>query len=79
MSIAPHRAEWEGRGPAHSGARILYELSPVGDGDGPTMFEYTNEFSAPGGRLGYCRQQVHRGRRLGARSKQFTVSIEVAA
>lgn len=48
----PHRAEWEGRGPAHSGARILYELSPVGDGDGPTMFEYTNEFSVPGGRLG---------------------------
>jgi uncharacterized protein YndB with AHSA1/START domain len=47
---APHHAEWEGRGPAHSRARIRYELS--GDADGPTLFEYTNEFVVPGGRLG---------------------------
>jgi uncharacterized protein YndB with AHSA1/START domain len=46
----PDLAEWEGRGPAHSVARIRYELS--GDGDGPTDFEYTNEFHPPGGRLG---------------------------
>ena len=46
----PHRAEWEGRGPAHSRARIRYELS--GADDGPTRFEYTNEFTVPGGRLG---------------------------
>jgi uncharacterized membrane protein len=46
----PNRAEWEGRGPAHSTARIKYELS--GEGDGPTLFEYTNEFTTPGGRLG---------------------------
>jgi uncharacterized protein YndB with AHSA1/START domain len=47
---SPERAEWEGQGPAHSLARILYELS--GDGDGPTRFAYTNEFAVPGGRLG---------------------------
>lgn len=46
----PHRAEWEGHGPAHSLARIVYGL--CGDGDGPTAFDYTNEFTPPGGRLG---------------------------
>jgi uncharacterized membrane protein len=47
---APDRAEWEGQGPAHSLARIRYELS--GDSEGPTRFAYTNEFVPPGGRLG---------------------------
>lgn len=47
---APQHAEWEGQGPAHSVARIRYELS--GDGEGPTTFDYTNEFMPPGGRLG---------------------------
>ncbi len=47
---SPKHAEWEGHGPAHSVARIRYELS--GDGDGPTRFAYTNEFMPPGGRLG---------------------------
>jgi uncharacterized protein YndB with AHSA1/START domain len=47
---APTRAEWEGHGPAHSIARIRYELS--GDGEGPTHFDYMNEFAPPGGRLG---------------------------
>jgi uncharacterized protein YndB with AHSA1/START domain len=47
---APHLARWEGRGPARSRARIRYELS--GNGDGPTHFEYTNEFQTPGGHLG---------------------------
>jgi uncharacterized protein YndB with AHSA1/START domain len=46
----PNRAEWEGRGPAHSEARITYELS--GDSEGPTAFEYSNEFTPPGGRVG---------------------------
>lgn len=46
----PTFAEWEGRGPAHSSARIRYQLAE--DGEGPTEFEYTNEFSPPGGRLG---------------------------
>jgi uncharacterized protein YndB with AHSA1/START domain len=46
----PHSAEWLGRGPAHSTARIHYGLSS--DGDSRTVFDYTNEFTAPGGRLG---------------------------
>jgi len=46
---APNRAEWKGQGPAHSRARIDYRLS--GDDDGPTTFEYTNEFTIPGGRV----------------------------
>lgn len=46
----PTLAEWKGRGPAHSGARIRYALTD--NGDGATEFEYTNEFSGPGGRLG---------------------------
>ena len=46
----PTLAEWKGRGPAHSRARIRYVLTD--DGDGATEFEYTNEFSPPGGRLG---------------------------
>jgi uncharacterized membrane protein len=48
--ISPKHAEWEGQGPAHSLARIRYELSGVGEG--PTTFAYTNEFAPPGGRLG---------------------------
>jgi uncharacterized protein YndB with AHSA1/START domain len=47
---SPRHAEWEGQGPAHSLARIRYELS--GDREGPTKFDYTNEFAPPGGRLG---------------------------
>jgi uncharacterized membrane protein len=52
----PNLAEWEGRGPAHSRARIRYALS--GDDDGPTDFEYTNEFQPPGGRLGSVASRV---------------------
>jgi uncharacterized membrane protein len=46
----PNLAEWEGSGPAHSRARIRYELSSAEDGR--TTFQYTNEFQTPGGRLG---------------------------
>lgn len=46
----PRRATWEGRGPAHSHATILYELQEAGEGR--TMFDYTNEFRPPGGALG---------------------------
>jgi uncharacterized protein YndB with AHSA1/START domain len=46
----PRRAVWSGRGPAHSRASIVYELRPRGE-DG-TVFDYTNEFKAPGGPLG---------------------------
>ena len=47
---APNSAEWEGLGPAHSRARIHYALARSDDRS--TVFEYTNEFHPPGGRLG---------------------------
>jgi len=53
---APNVAEWEGRGPAHSRARTRYELS--GNSDGRTCFDYLNEFTAPGGRLGIVAGRV---------------------
>jgi uncharacterized protein YndB with AHSA1/START domain len=53
---APKRASWEGRGPAHSRARILYELST--EGEALTSFDYTNEFTTPGGRLGSVASRV---------------------
>jgi uncharacterized protein YndB with AHSA1/START domain len=52
----PHHAEWEGHGPAHSRARIRYELRP--DGDQATEFEYINDFHAPGGPLGAVASRV---------------------
>lgn len=52
----PHHAEWEGQGPAHSQARIRYDLTP--DGDDATVFDYTNEFTPPGGRLGSAASRV---------------------
>lgn len=52
----PAHAEWEGDGPANSRARIRYELTA--DGDGATRFEYINEFTPPGGRLGTVASRV---------------------
>jgi carbon monoxide dehydrogenase subunit G len=52
----PHHAEWSGAGPAHSEAKIRYDLKSDG-GDG-TVFEYTNEFHPPGGRLGKMASRV---------------------
>lgn len=43
------RAVWEGRGPARTKARAVYELSKV---DGGTRFDYLNEYQLPGGPLG---------------------------
>jgi uncharacterized protein YndB with AHSA1/START domain len=53
---APHLAQWEGRGPARSRARIRYELSAKDSGS--TRFEYTNEFTPPGGPLGSVASRV---------------------
>lgn len=52
----PHEAVWDGRGPAHSRAKITYRLQ--GDESGPTQFDYTNEFSPPGGALGKVASRV---------------------
>jgi carbon monoxide dehydrogenase subunit G len=53
---APNHAEWEGQGPAHSRAFIRYELARRGDDS--TLFSYSNEFTAPGGRLGNVASRV---------------------
>jgi len=53
---APRTAEWQGRGPAMSRAVIRYRLT--GSDQGPTTFEYTNEFAAPGGPLGNVASRV---------------------
>jgi uncharacterized protein YndB with AHSA1/START domain len=53
---APHEAQWEGGGPAHSKALIRYELSSAGDDR--TKFRYTNEFQPPGGRLGHVASRM---------------------
>jgi uncharacterized membrane protein len=52
----PTHAEWAGVGPAHSRARIRYELTA--DRDGATQFEYTNDFTPPAGRLGTVASRV---------------------
>jgi uncharacterized protein YndB with AHSA1/START domain len=65
---APNIAEWEGRGPAHSRARIRYDVSD--DGNGTTRFEYTNEFTVPGGRVGsYASRMI-----VGAASEREALS-----
>jgi uncharacterized protein YndB with AHSA1/START domain len=68
---APHVAEWEGRGPAHSRARIRYELT--GEDDGQTVFEYVNEFTVPGGRLGGVASRVIVG---GASEREANGSLQ---
>ena len=45
----PRRVVWEGKGPLHSHARVVYEFEPNEDG---TKFSYTNEYDLPGGALG---------------------------
>lgn len=52
----PQLAEWEGQGPARSRARIRYALRD--NGNGGTVFEYTNEFTPPGGMLGNVASRV---------------------
>ena len=46
----PRRVVWEGKGPVHSRAKVVYDLDA--DGDGKTCFSYMNEYSMPGGPLG---------------------------
>jgi carbon monoxide dehydrogenase subunit G len=46
---SPRKVVWEGRGPLHSHARVVYELEPNENG---TKFSYVNEYDLPGGPLG---------------------------
>lgn len=49
----PTYLRWEGRGPAHSYARIEMHLDATTiDGATGCRFDYVNEFQAPGGPLG---------------------------
>jgi len=68
---APRLAEWEGKGPAHSRARTRYELTS--DGDQHTVFDYTNEFKTPGGRLGVVASRVFVG---GVSEREAHISLE---
>ena len=52
----PRLAVWEGRGPAGSRAVTRYELTEQDDGS--TCFDYSNEFTAPGGMLGRAAGRV---------------------
>ena len=52
----PNSAEWAGRGPANSRASTSYRLSS-GD-NGSTVFDYSNDFKTPGGRLGHAASRV---------------------
>jgi uncharacterized protein YndB with AHSA1/START domain len=53
---APNLGTWEGKGPAHSYARVTNKLSP--NGGGGTRFEYENTFEAPGGAMGRLASRV---------------------
>jgi carbon monoxide dehydrogenase subunit G len=43
------RVVWDGSGPVHSHARVIYEFEPNEEG---TRFSYTNEYELPGGAVG---------------------------
>jgi carbon monoxide dehydrogenase subunit G len=45
----PSLAEWQGRGPRGTEARVVYRLEPEGEG---TDFHYLNELKLPGGPAG---------------------------
>jgi carbon monoxide dehydrogenase subunit G len=46
----PNRVVWEGKGPVHSHARVIYQFER--NGDGGTRFSYLNQYDLPGGPLG---------------------------
>lgn len=45
----PSKVVWEGKGPAGTSARVVYELT---EHDGVTRFSYLNEYALPGGAAG---------------------------
>jgi len=67
---APRHAVWEGRGPARSKARTVYEVRANGDG---TRFAYHNEFNAPMGPLGSAASRVLMG---GVPQREATASLQ---
>jgi uncharacterized protein YndB with AHSA1/START domain len=55
----PKRVVWQGKGPVHSHAKVVYDFDP--DGNGKTCFSYVNEYSMPGGPLGRIAAGALRG------------------
>jgi carbon monoxide dehydrogenase subunit G len=55
----PRRVVWEGKGPVHSHAKVVYDFDP--DGNDKTCFSYTNEYAMPGGPLGRIAASALRG------------------
>lgn len=45
----PSKVTWEGKGPARTSARVVYDLA---ERDGGTRFSYLNEYELPGGAAG---------------------------
>jgi carbon monoxide dehydrogenase subunit G len=58
----PNRVTWEGKGPARTGARVVYDLQ---ERDGGTRFSYLNEYELPGGVAGRVA-----GRAVGAAARR---------
>jgi carbon monoxide dehydrogenase subunit G len=46
----PNRVVWEGQGPVHSHAKVIYGLER--NGHGGTRFSYMNQYDLPGGPIG---------------------------
>ncbi len=69
---APNRAEWEGQGPAHSRARIIYELSS--NGDDATAVRVQQRVLTAGRQARQYGQPGDCGCRLRARGPEFTRS-----
>jgi len=46
----PNRVVWEGQGPVHSHAKVIYGIER--NGHGGTRFSYMNQYDLPGGPLG---------------------------
>jgi carbon monoxide dehydrogenase subunit G len=46
----PNRVVWEGQGPVHSHAKVIYGLER--NGAGGTRFSYMNQYDLPGGPIG---------------------------
>jgi carbon monoxide dehydrogenase subunit G len=55
----PRRVVWEGKGPVHSRAKVVYDFDAATNGK--TCFSYTNEYSVPGGPLGRIAAGALRG------------------
>lgn len=66
----PHRATWNGKGPARATAYIEYRLEEI---EGGTRFHYTNDFTPPMGVLGRVASRALMG---GVPEREANASLE---